>query len=70
MSQTAYIAYTNFMLSLSSMFRGGATAIIASVQPAAVNMSWRLIYVVLISALIMTVWACIINVSHFSLSLY
>ncbi|KAL7008643.1 hypothetical protein EMMF5_001905 [Cystobasidiomycetes sp. EMM_F5] len=40
---------------------GGATAIIASVQPAAVAMSWRLIYNVLISSLVMLGWAMIIN---------
>ena len=36
---------------------------IAAVQPAAVNMSWRLIYAVVISSFLMLVWAMIINVS-------
>lgn len=42
--------------------RGGATAIIAATTPVAVDMSWRLIYVVLISALVMLAWALVINV--------
>ncbi len=37
-------------------------ALIAAVQPAAVEMSWRLVYVVTISSLLMLVWALIINV--------
>ena len=45
---------------------GGATAIIAATTPVAVDMSWRLIYVVLISSLVMLVWALIINVSRVS----
>lgn len=43
---------------------GGATALIASVQPAAVHMSWEFIYVVLISSLVMLAWALIINVGR------
>lgn len=39
----------------------GATALICSVQPAAVLMSWRYIYIVLISALLMLAWALLIN---------
>lgn len=42
---------------------GGATALIASVQPAVIAMSWRYIYIVLISALLMLGWAMVINVS-------
>ena len=45
---------------------GGATALIAAVQPAAVNMSWRLVSEVVISSLLMLVWALIINVSKLS----
>ncbi|CAK9784040.1 hypothetical protein CC85DRAFT_281934 [Cutaneotrichosporon oleaginosum] len=40
---------------------GGATALIASVLPAGVAMSWRLVYIVLISGLLMLGWAMIIN---------
>ncbi|WOO79154.1 Transmembrane protein [Vanrija pseudolonga] len=40
---------------------GGATALIAAVNEDAVNLSWRYIYLILISALLMTGWALIIN---------
>ncbi|TXT10889.1 hypothetical protein VHUM_01640 [Vanrija humicola] len=40
---------------------GGATALIAAVNEEAVNLSWRYIYLILISALLMTGWALIIN---------
>ncbi|GMK54987.1 hypothetical protein CspeluHIS016_0200430 [Cutaneotrichosporon spelunceum] len=40
---------------------GGATALIASVMPSGVAMSWRLVYIVIISGLLMLGWAMIIN---------
>ncbi|KAL1410443.1 hypothetical protein Q8F55_004454 [Vanrija albida] len=40
---------------------GGATALIAAVNEDAVELSWRYIYLVLISALLMTGWALFIN---------
>ena len=44
-------------------YRGGATALIASIQPSVVLLSWRYIYIVAITSLIMIGWALIINVS-------
>lgn len=42
---------------------GGATALIASIQPSVVLLGWRYIYIVAITSLIMIGWALIINVS-------
>lgn len=44
-------------------YRAGATALIASIQPSVVLLSWRYIYIVAITSLIMIGWALIINVS-------
>lgn len=41
---------------------GGATALIAATTPGAITMSWRYIYIVLVSSLLMLGWALIINV--------
>ena len=43
--------------------RGGATALIASIQPSVVKLGWRYVYIIAISSLIMIAWALIINVS-------
>lgn len=48
-------------MAADNTYRGGATALIAAVEPAAVRLSWRYIPTILVSALLMFAWALIIN---------
>lgn len=40
---------------------GGATALIAAIEPSVIRLSWRYIPVIIVSAIIMFCWALIIN---------
>jgi hypothetical protein len=48
-------------LRLSPPGRGGATALLAAFQPNIVNLSWRYLFVILVSCLLMLAWALVIN---------